>query len=471
MCSTKKTRKSSSSRKNNNNKKKFNQDEDEKKLQRVSRIIDKKKNITGSYKNKNNDSIRKRRVMNRYGIGNSSSNNFTSMLRSWWWIYCCCYMCLFTSHSGINNVVNGAYSTDTDELINELDRPNILYLSGFKDNDYYYYDGDEEDVIVVNCIDKSKLIFNNFFFISVPIISVQGVLAKQAYLPCDITPIERDDAVFMVLWFKGSEGEPLYSFDVRGRQFTQAKLWSSPDAFGPRAFFRTASHPAQLLVDDIQMSDEGIYRCRVDFRNSPTRNLKINFTVIIPPERPIIYDARRRDRTKLIEPYNEGSDVALICEVTGGRPQPNVTWFLDNTIIDESFEVRPDDGVVVNHLNYPNIGRQHLNARLVCVAIKPVAVHILVKEKFVSADKRIDVECKSSGSKPEAIITWYKANKQLKRMSKNFSEQGNQSLSVLTFTPVMDDDGTYLTCRAENPIIPDSAMEDKWRLNIRLWLH
>uniref|UniRef100_A0A336MDA0 CSON013841 protein n=1 Tax=Culicoides sonorensis TaxID=179676 RepID=A0A336MDA0_CULSO len=428
MCSTKKTRKSSSSRKNNNNKKKFNQDEDEKKLQRVSRIIDKKKNITGSYKNKNNDSIRKRRVMNRYGIGNSSSNNFTSMLRSWWWIYCCCYMCLFTSHSGINNVVNGAYSTDTDELINELDRP-------------------------------------------IPIISVQGVLAKQAYLPCDITPIERDDAVFMVLWFKGSEGEPLYSFDVRGRQFTQAKLWSSPDAFGPRAFFRTASHPAQLLVDDIQMSDEGIYRCRVDFRNSPTRNLKINFTVIIPPERPIIYDARRRDRTKLIEPYNEGSDVALICEVTGGRPQPNVTWFLDNTIIDESFEVRPDDGVVVNHLNYPNIGRQHLNARLVCVAIKPVAVHILVKEKFVSADKRIDVECKSSGSKPEAIITWYKANKQLKRMSKNFSEQGNQSLSVLTFTPVMDDDGTYLTCRAENPIIPDSAMEDKWRLNIRLWLH
>lgn len=72
----------------------------------------------------------------------------------------------------------------------------------------------------------------------------------------------------------------LCSFDVRGRQFGQAKLWSSPAAFGSRAFFRTASHPAQLLVDDIKLSDEGMYRCRVDFRNSPTRNLKINFTVI-----------------------------------------------------------------------------------------------------------------------------------------------------------------------------------------------
>lgn len=52
---------------------------------------------------------------------------------------------------------------------------------------------------------------------------------------------------------------------------------------------------------------------------------------------------------------------------TTGRPWPNVTWFLDNTIIDESFE-RRSDGVTVNHLSFPNVGRQHLNARLVCLA-------------------------------------------------------------------------------------------------------
>lgn len=46
------------------------------------------------------------------------------------------------------------------------------------------------------------------------------------------------------------------------------------------------------------------------------------------------------------------------------------------------------------------------------------------------------------------------------------SEEGNESVSVLSFIPVIDDDGKYLTCRAENPEINDSALEDRWRLNV-----
>ena len=70
------------------------------------------------------------------------------------------------------------------------------------------------------------------------------------------------------------------SFDVRGRQFGQAKLWSSSQAFGARAYFSSTSHPAQLKIDNIKLTDEGVYRCRVDFRNSPTRNVKVNLTII-----------------------------------------------------------------------------------------------------------------------------------------------------------------------------------------------
>ncbi|XP_044730222.1 neural cell adhesion molecule 1 [Chrysoperla carnea] len=317
-----------------------------------------------------------------------------------------------------------------------------------------------------------------------PVVDVQGVLTKKATLPCDITPHDKHDTVSMVLWFKESSSEPLYRFDVRGRQFTQAKMWSAPHIFGARAFFRVTTTPAQLMVDNIHVEDEGVYRCRVDFKNSPTRNLKINFTVIIPPERPVIVDSQKQEKTQLLEPYNEGDDVQLICEVIGGRPQPRVTWFLENTIIDDSYEIR-NENLVINHLSFPSVGRQHLNARLICQAsntnlappaskvlilninLKPLTVTILTKEKSISADKRYEVECRTSGSRPEAVITWWKGNHQIKRMAKNFAEAGNQSLSILAFTPTIEDDGKYLTCRAENPLIPESALEDRWRLNVR----
>lgn len=65
-----------------------------------------------------------------------------------------------------------------------------------------------------------------------------------------------------------------------GRQFNDALLWSSPKALGRRAYFTTATKPAHLSIKELKLKDEGLYRCRVDFVNSPTTNQKINLTVI-----------------------------------------------------------------------------------------------------------------------------------------------------------------------------------------------
>lgn len=43
------------------------------------------------------------------------------------------------------------------------------------------------------------------------------------------------------------------------------------------------------------------------------------FYFLVPPERPIIYEATRREKAKTVEAYNEGSDVVLVCEVNGGK--------------------------------------------------------------------------------------------------------------------------------------------------------
>ncbi|KAJ8873853.1 hypothetical protein PR048_024689 [Dryococelus australis] len=48
--------------------------------------------------------------------------------------------------------------------------------------------------------------------------------------------------------------------------------------------------------------------------------------------------------------------------------------------------------------------------------VKPLTVRILSKQSPLVADKRYEVTCESAGSRPPAVITWYKGKRQLKRV-------------------------------------------------------
>ena len=57
---------------------------------------------------------------------------------------------------------------------------------------------------------SSKHIFVGLtFFVTVPVVSVEGVLRNQGKLPCDVRVPSRDDKLHMVLWFRDN-GEPIY---------------------------------------------------------------------------------------------------------------------------------------------------------------------------------------------------------------------------------------------------------------------
>ena len=68
--------------------------------------------------------------------------------------------------------------------------------------------------------------------------------------------------------------------DTRDADFSAAEQWSGGEILGQRATFRADRHPAVLILTNLKPKDEGLYRCRVDFRLAQTRNAHVNLTVV-----------------------------------------------------------------------------------------------------------------------------------------------------------------------------------------------
>ncbi|CAH1124419.1 unnamed protein product [Ceutorhynchus assimilis] len=311
-------------------------------------------------------------------------------------------------------------------------------------------------------------------------IEIQAVEGKIVNLPCDVTP-PGHDKVYMVFWFQQGSGYPIYSFDVRGKSMSQARHWSAPEVFGTRAYFRTVSEPAELVIEDVKRHDEGVYRCRVDFRNAQTRSVRYNLTVIVPPEPPIILDKWGRHLNGTVGPYEVGDDVVLTCRAVGGHPQPTVRWLVNGQVVDDEYEHDAGD-VIENKFTWPSVSRQDLDAIFTCqsqntkltepkeaavlleLILKPLTVGIAKTDGPLVADKRYEVTCESAGSRPPAIITWYKGKRQLRRTKEDTME--NVTISELSFVPTTEDDGKSITCRAENPNVTGLFLETSWKIDV-----
>ncbi|KAF0308152.1 Synaptogenesis protein syg-2 [Amphibalanus amphitrite] len=122
-------------------------------------------------------------------------------------------------------------------------------------------------------------------------------------------------------------------------------------------------------------------------------------------------------------PYKMGDTARLTCEVKGGRPPPNVTWWLHEALVDDSWH--QERGVTRNTLQVASLQRADLANQYTCMAgntalrphlstavrldisFPPVEVRITNdKQASVSANKRLELSCRAVGSRPRAEVVW-----------------------------------------------------------------
>ena len=56
--------------------------------------------------------------------------------------------------------------------------------------------------------------YSILFILSVPVRNVEAVLGGIAELPCDVTPEDVHDDVYLILWFKDEASKPMYRYVV-----------------------------------------------------------------------------------------------------------------------------------------------------------------------------------------------------------------------------------------------------------------
>ncbi|CAO1381292.1 unnamed protein product [Diamesa tonsa] len=204
------------------------------------------------------------------------------------------------------------------------------------------------------------------------------------------------------------------------------------------------------------------------------------YTVL--PEPPIILDRWGRiiNRTT-VGPMEEGDEIILTCRVVGGRPQPQVSWFMNGILVDEEYE-HNSGNVIENRLLWPSLQRHDLYSVFMCRAsntkavapkerrlvldmyLKPIYVNITNSSITLVADRKYEIYCETSGSRPDAIITWFKGKKSLKR-TRDYNKN-NQTTSILNFAPAIEDNGKVLSCHAENPNVAGLFVEDSWNMSV-----
>ncbi|GFW44765.1 ig-like domain-containing protein [Trichonephila clavipes] len=113
----------------------------------------------------------------------------------------------------------------------------------------------------------------------VPIREFVAVAGGEARLPCNIAIPKEPDIISLILWYREAPKSPIYTLDFRKGLPDDAKHFPGKSLTG-RGHFETNEYPPTLKIDPTYVEDEGVYKCRIEYRRSRTVTRPVKLIII-----------------------------------------------------------------------------------------------------------------------------------------------------------------------------------------------
>ncbi|XP_069191365.1 nephrin isoform X2 [Procambarus clarkii] len=300
---------------------------------------------------------------------------------------------------------------------------------------------------------------------------VEVVQGYNASLPCAIRspPL---DAPTLTLWYIATGETPVYSYDQRPTM--RHSSWSDGEVFGQRASYLPMEHPPVLLLSNVSTQDARLYRCRVDYHKSNSRQAWVRLSVIVPPT--------RIEVVSRMSPVELGQTNDVVCRVSGGTPLARVVWLQDGQAVDSN-STTGEGHIAYNDLEVPAT-RRDLTSPFTCRASNndvtapliatyqrevncgPLSVTIEPEERPLVAGRQAKLVCTVVGSNPPPLVTWYQQGQQVTPLHTQVQVSENMTVSVLLLEVTRRHHGRQLVCRAQHPTLPLATLEDIFTLDV-----
>ena len=152
--------------------------------------------------------------------------------------------------------------------------------------------------------------------------------------------------------------------------------------------------------------------------------------------------------------------------------------------MDESFEYEKE-ATTRNTLAIEALARHHLLSIFSCQAsnsnltvpvatsltldlnLKPTEVRVALLGPELVAEREAVLECSAFGSRPRPLLSWTFDGQRFATPLSTGSLGEHQTSTTLTIRPRREHHGAEVTCVAENPKIPDSAIAHVLRLDVQ----